>query len=292
MQQRRLIVEDHDLSILTLNEDQRNPPIVFLHGITLTADFWLPTLPNALKAMPCYFITLPAHYPSCRLSSANAMQMTSEKLVTILQKAIQALVGDRAVAIVGYSTGGFAALSLAAHSPTQVSRILCIAGFAKGQWQGLMRGLQQLCCMGDLGLLVFKLVCGLSMLNPVVYRWMSGQFAGDRFAYFHTASLQSTVAALYPHIIHHSLDDLAALFRSFAATDISTLLPHIQAPTLILAGDRDPVVALSQTQMLANTIPNAELRILPGMGHMFFAERLAEYQQILTCWATQVSIAL
>ncbi|MBD2097362.1 alpha/beta hydrolase [Trichocoleus sp. FACHB-591] len=287
-----ITIDEHELSIFMLNEDQPGSPVVFLHGITLTSDFWLPNLPNTLKATPCYFINLPAHYPSRMLPRADTVQLTSEKLATLLQKAIQSLVGDRSVMLVGYSVGGFAALNLAAHYPSLVSRILCIAGFANGQWRGLMGVLQQLCCMGRPGVSFFKLVCRFSMLNPMFYSWVSGFFAGDRSTYFHSPNLKLTLAVVYPRVIHHNLDDLAYLFRSFASMDISSLLPHIQAPTLIMAGDRDPVIAYNQTQLLAEKIPNAELKVLSGMGHMFFAERFTEYQQILTSWVKQANITL
>lgn len=276
-----ITVDDHQLSVFALNANQPGAPIVFLHGITLAADFWLPSLPQNLAA-PCYFISLPNHYPSRRL--AGTRELTSETLAALLKKAIHKLVGDRPVVLVGYSVGGFAALNLAAHYPALVSRIVCIAGFARGQWQGLMGWLQWLCSLGRAGRWLFKLMYRLSVLHPVLYGWMGSLLAGDRRAYFRSPSFKPTLAALYPRLIRHNPDELAHLFRCFARMDISTILSQIQAPTLILAGDRDPVIGYEQTQLLVDCIPHVELRMLSGMGHMFFAERLMEYQHLLVCW--------
>jgi pimeloyl-ACP methyl ester carboxylesterase len=41
----------------------------------------------------------------------------------------------------------------------------------------------------------------------------------------------------------------------------------IKAPTVVLHGDADPLVPVEGGKDLAATIPGAELRIIPGMGH-------------------------
>lgn len=289
MAQHSIQTDGHYLSILTHNEEYPGIPVVFLHGITLVADFWLPTLPTALATTPCYFINLPAHYPSQILAEAKRFPLTCEQLATQLHRAIRAVVGDRPVILVGYSAGGLAALSLAAYYPTSVSRVLCISGSANGQWNGIMGGLQRLCCMGYLGISLFKLIYKLLMLNPVLYRWISGLFAGDRATYFDASSLEPTLSAVYSKATHHNPDDLAYLFHSFSSMDLSEELSRIQSPVLLLAGDCDPVISCRQTQHLAKTIPQVELKVLSGMGHMFFAERLTEYQQVLTSWVSQAN---
>ncbi len=44
-------------------------------------------------------------------------------------------------------------------------------------------------------------------------------------------------------------------------------LTHITVPTLVMGGDRDPIIPLEQTIKLYHALPNAYLSILPGMGH-------------------------
>lgn len=43
---------------------------------------------------------------------------------------------------------------------------------------------------------------------------------------------------------------------------------QMQAPALILWGDRDPILPLEQAQRLARELPHAELRLLEGVGHI------------------------
>lgn len=45
------------------------------------------------------------------------------------------------------------------------------------------------------------------------------------------------------------------------------MLAHITAPALVMGGDRDPLIPLDQTIKLYRALPNAQLAILPGVGH-------------------------
>ncbi|MBC7782890.1 MAG: alpha/beta fold hydrolase, partial [Burkholderiales bacterium] len=44
-------------------------------------------------------------------------------------------------------------------------------------------------------------------------------------------------------------------------------LATIKAPVVVVHGDADPLVPLEGGKDLAASIPGAELRIIPGMGH-------------------------
>jgi pimeloyl-ACP methyl ester carboxylesterase len=57
----------------------------------------------------------------------------------------------------------------------------------------------------------------------------------------------------------------AALFT--ALEDRRSTLKNITVPTVVVHGDEDPVVPLAAGKDVAESIPNAELRIMPGMGH-------------------------
>ena len=52
-----------------------------------------------------------------------------------------------------------------------------------------------------------------------------------------------------------------------AAGDRTRRLREIAAPTVVIHGDRDPLVRPANGRLIARTIPGAELLVLPGMGH-------------------------
>jgi pimeloyl-ACP methyl ester carboxylesterase len=63
--------------------------------------------------------------------------------------------------------------------------------------------------------------------------------------------------------------------------DTYELLPKIQLPTLVIAGDNDRLIPVENSQILASRIPEAELVILKGAGHEFFIEDAEEVNKTI-----------
>jgi pimeloyl-ACP methyl ester carboxylesterase len=45
------------------------------------------------------------------------------------------------------------------------------------------------------------------------------------------------------------------------------ILKNIKAPTVVVQGADDPLVPVESAKDIAARVPNADLRIVPGMGH-------------------------
>ena len=52
-------------------------------------------------------------------------------------------------------------------------------------------------------------------------------------------------------------------------------LHQLKQPTLVLAGDDDPIVPLINARILTRRIPNARLHVITGGGHLFILEQPA-----------------
>ena len=63
--------------------------------------------------------------------------------------------------------------------------------------------------------------------------------------------------------------------------DTYELLPKIELPTLVIAGDNDRLVPVENSRILASRIPKAELVIIKGAGHEFFIEDAEESNKIV-----------
>jgi pimeloyl-ACP methyl ester carboxylesterase len=50
-------------------------------------------------------------------------------------------------------------------------------------------------------------------------------------------------------------------------------LHRLQNPTLVPAGDADPIVPSINARILAHRIPNSELELVPGAGHLLLLEQ-------------------
>jgi predicted alpha/beta-fold hydrolase len=53
-------------------------------------------------------------------------------------------------------------------------------------------------------------------------------------------------------------------------------LHRLRQPTLVLAGDDDPIVPMVNGRLLAWRIPQARLHVVRGGGHLFLLERPAD----------------
>ena len=59
-------------------------------------------------------------------------------------------------------------------------------------------------------------------------------------------------------------------------------LSRLRQPTLVIAGDDDPIVPLVNGRLLNRLIPDARLHIVDGGGHLFLLERPAEIADLVT----------
>ena len=77
----------------------------------------------------------------------------------------------------------------------------------------------------------------------------------------------------------HPSGSARQLLAVVADGDRSTLLPHIQAPTLVIHGVDDPLVPVACGKDLAQRIADARADFIPGMGHDLPEELLPRFAQ-------------
>lgn len=59
------------------------------------------------------------------------------------------------------------------------------------------------------------------------------------------------------------------------------MLPSIKQPTLLLCGDDDPLIKLCNMELMNALIPNSELNVFEGEGHMFLLTSLEESVKVI-----------
>ena len=85
----------------------------------------------------------------------------------------------------------------------------------------------------------------------------------------------------------HPTGTARQLLAVVADGDRSALLPHIQAPTLVIHGTDDPLVPLACGQDLARRIAGAKTDFIPGMGHDLPEALLERFAQDITSSASR-----
>lgn len=97
-------------------------------------------------------------------------------------------------------------------------------------------------------------------------------------------ALQNLVFRLLPRSAFASMAfdkrDTFALGGSMAGLDLGSRAEEVRCPALVLCGEKDRA-NLPAARRLAETIPGAELRVLPGAGHVVNEEAPAELARLL-----------
>ena len=69
--------------------------------------------------------------------------------------------------------------------------------------------------------------------------------------------------------------------------DIKSSLGDIQAPTLVIVGDDDFIVPISQARILQEGIPNAEMVIIENSGHFSYIEKPKDFGDAVCNWLSK-----
>lgn len=278
-------IEGHRLVALAINPDTPGQPVILLHGIASSVNFWIPDLVCPfLERGPCYALSLPGHYPAAFPPGFSENGLTAEMMACVLADGIRELVNSQPVMLVGHSTGGFAALAIAASHPEIARQVISISGFVQGKWTGALGMYQRLARRGLVGRAVFLVLSAISAGSPAAFRRVWHGLVADRRALHAYPHLKTLLRDTYPDA--RQLDP-GAMYKYASVMpdiDIGDLLPHINAPTLALTGDCDPIVPPEQSRQIADRVPDAVLAVIPGAGHLPFIERPSDYRRALDNW--------
>ena len=283
-----LSIDGHRLTAVCLNPGAPGEPVILLHGITSSISFWqVNPAPYLLELGPCYALSLPGHFPALVPDKFKSGMLTAERLVSLLEVGISQLVGERPVTLFGHSTGGFCSLAFAARHPQRVRRLVSISGFAHGRWIGMLGLYQRAVRLDRAGETYFKVMFRLLMTHPSLYRWAMRFYAADARALYSHPDLPKAVQRSFPPYRQLDLDALLPYFKHMPDVDITPHLADIQAPSLIIAGDHDPIVPPAQSRLIAGKISRSSLVMLDGAGHLPFLERPMEYHRQVSAWLAQ-----
>jgi pimeloyl-ACP methyl ester carboxylesterase len=76
-----------------------------------------------------------------------------------------------------------------------------------------------------------------------------------------------------------SREAYARQFRACLQHNVAFRLNQIKAPTLVIHGDKDPLVPIPNGRRLARKIPGAKFIVYPGIGHIPIIENAERYNQ-------------
>lgn len=81
------------------------------------------------------------------------------------------------------------------------------------------------------------------------------------------------------------------VLNAIGEVDLTSALPRIVAPTLLICGDEDALFGRSSQQALLRGLPDASLAVIPGVGHSPHWEEPHAVAHLITSFAAR-SMAL
>jgi len=209
------------------------PPLVIAHGAGTTADY---TFGRQLPAMTAAFrVILPDARGHGRTRWDVGRGFRAEWLVDDLEGFVDAL-ELATFHLVGYSMGGMTALGFAARHPERV-RTLVVAGIATAREP--------------------RASVVRRLMDPARIERDDPAWAAD------LAGLDAIQGPGAWRALVTAVAEDVATQRLLTPVEIH----GITAPTLVMCGDRDPLVPIAQAAELARAVRDGRLFVAPGAGH-------------------------
>jgi 3-oxoadipate enol-lactonase len=170
--------------------------------------------------------------------------------------------------VLGISMGGMVAQELAIADPERVLTLTLGATYCGGPGaqftaDDVVQALAAAILSGD-PVRKVRTAWGFNVSPP----YAAGDGNYERFA---------EVAALFPV----ALPMILAQVQAISGHDASARLGEIAAPTLVVHGTADQMLAVTNGELVAGLIPGARLELLDGVGHLFFWEQPERSAQLI-----------
>ena len=231
-------------------------PLVIIHGGGDGARSWFK---NAEELSKYYSVYLP-DLPGFGRSQSASNKFHLPEYVAFVENFTQAL-GIDSFHLVGHSIGGGIALHYALKSPQKVKGLVLVSSWCLGieaaLWVRLLSHPALCRSFGEAAIAVLKGI-----------KWVARLF----YAPFRFANPVTRVKI--------DIGKTMVTFRG-QTTVLRDRLCELTVPTLLVWGDRDPVVPAAHAQFAAELIPNCRMHIFQGCGHSAYKQKTGEFSQLL-----------
>jgi pimeloyl-ACP methyl ester carboxylesterase len=235
------------------------PPLVLVHGGTVDGRMWRPQVAALADELTIAAWDEPGAGRSSDVPAGFGLPDYAHCLAALIEALA---LGPAHVA--GLSWGGTVVLELYRHHPELVATLILVDTYAG--WKG---SLPEEEVNARVRLVLQTLEAPADEFDPTP----PGLFAGDPPAEF-----------------VHLLEDMAADVRRaslrsetlvMAEADQRDLLPRVAVPTLLIWGEQDVRSPLKVARQFERAIPDTQLVVIPGCGHVSNLERPEEFNAAL-----------
>ena len=231
-------------------EQGRGQPVVFLHGLGGSRTSWEPQLRGLSDEFRAIAWDMPGYG-----ASAPVEPLTFAAVADDVARLLDAAGVDRAH-LVGESFGGMHALHTALHHPDRVGRMVLANTSPAFGLDGTDPAAWRAARLAPLDAGLTPADIAVDVLTAVAGPGLGDEGLAMRAAAF--ARIPST--------------GLRAAVECLPSHNVLDRLVEVATPTLVIAGELDAETPVAYARALVHGLPNAELVVLDGIGHLAVSE--------------------
>jgi pimeloyl-ACP methyl ester carboxylesterase len=257
-------------------ETGAGPPIVLVHGVTLSVITWARQLNGLSADHRVIAIDQRGHGPSAAGTDGYGLDRLSEDVIEVLG----ALDVTGAV-LVGHSLGGMVTMTAAINSRDRLADHvtgLALVATSSHPLAGVPvppSVIDRLSARGERSLARAERRCHPAIRSASMLTWSMRVAYGSRPDPTAIELGRTMMTAMSPA-------SLGSLLRGIGSFKLKDHLGTIDLPTRVVVGTRDVLTPPRHAKaMMAEGIPHAELVVLPGTGHMVMLECPEELNTML-----------
>jgi pimeloyl-ACP methyl ester carboxylesterase len=276
-QRPRDVLADDGTRLSVLDSGPREAPaVVFVHGLSLTHEIWTLQRRALQQTYRVVTVDLRGHGDSDDAASGD---YSAEALGGDVCAVIDTLVGQRCV-VAGHSLGGMAVLAALNRRPDLLEHQIAGVALVNTAASAVIAGLGGSSIAAGIAFLRER--ARSTPIGRVLYGGLDddGLPRGNDLATLVTrafgvgaASSEEAVRQVRRLVLDSRPHVSGALWRTIGTLDQIAVARGITVPTLVVAGARDRVLPMRHSRRLAEALPDAELVVLPDVGHVAMLER-------------------
>lgn len=215
-----------------------------------------PTWSHWLRFFSEHFHFIRYDERGCGLSDWQVPDVSIDRWVDDLAAVIEAAAPGQKVALLGISQGAAACIGYAIRHPERVERMVLYGAYAR--WYNHRSSAA--------GANEFRVICeairvGWGKENPAFRQLFTSRFlpegTPEQLASFNELCRRTTTGEI-----------AAALMDARASVNVVELLAQVRVPTLVIHGQQDQIVPLSEGRRIASEIPDAQFVELASKNHV------------------------
>ncbi|MCC3769436.1 alpha/beta fold hydrolase [Streptomyces sp. UNOC14_S4] len=256
--------------------------VVFTHGYCLSQDSWHFQRAALRGAVRMVFWDQRSHGRSERGRSQldGSVPVSIDLLGRDLKAVIDAAAPEGPLVLVGHSMGGMTMMGLAAQYPELVAERVVGTAFVSTSSGELADNTYGLPVSGSVVRRVLPaalraLTAGRPELIERGRQATADLYAGVIRRYsFGSRDVDPAVARFAERLMEATpLGIIAEFYRVFGEHDKATALAEFAAhPVVVIAGEKDLMIPSAHSEAIAAALPEAELLLVPGAGHLVMFE--------------------